>query len=272
MNPLTDINLDFVNASRLLIPPANPESVQLILVGCGGTGSWLAPAVVRLARLLDEKYHRVVVTHFVDPDRVEEKNVYRQNFCRAEVGQNKAEALAFRYGAAWGVQVYAHPLPANKIDVPAAKLNVLIGCVDRASARRSIQGMAAQLGNSWWLDCGNEKSSGQILLTCERSRPEDPFGLPGFCAWLPPMISRAPDLLEDEPEELAIDTSRLSCADLALLDAQGMSINQRMAGEAADYLVRMLVTGNLQKMGTYLNLEAGSARSVYITPESVNGL
>ena len=39
----TEIDLDYANSLRLVMP--HTGSIGLVLVGCGGTGSWLAPAV-----------------------------------------------------------------------------------------------------------------------------------------------------------------------------------------------------------------------------------
>jgi len=94
------LNLDYLHALSIAVPTA--KTVNLVLVGCGGTGSWLAPTVVRVARLLREKFQTRVAVTFIDPDVIEPKNCYRQNFCEAEVGSNKAETLAFRFGLAWG--------------------------------------------------------------------------------------------------------------------------------------------------------------------------
>ena len=46
-----------------------------------------------MACLLREKFSKTVVVGFVNPDDIEEKNTYRQNFCKAEVGCNKAVAV-----------------------------------------------------------------------------------------------------------------------------------------------------------------------------------
>lgn len=267
------LDLSYVNASRLLLPSA--EMVALVLVGCGGTGSWLAPSVVRVARLLTEKQHKQVRVFFVDPDRVEPKNCYRQNFCEAEVGRNKAETLAFRYGLGWGVDVMAVPDsfgPSNFATNGEKPLVVCIGCVDNAQARGNISTSISNLymadQRAWWLDCGNHQLSGQVLIGSGGPRPKDPFQLPGYCAWLPKPSDRHPELLEPEPEA-ARDETALSCADMALADSQGLAINQRIAAEATDYLVRMLVTRDLQKLASYIDLASGSTRSLYITRENV---
>ena len=139
---------------------------------------------------------------------------------------------------------------------------------DRGSARRSIDKVIGR--NSWWLDCGNHKSSGQVLLGSGAERPKNPFSLPGYCSWLPSPALQRPELLYDEPASPE-STANLSCADLALLDSQSLSINQRIAAEAGDFLVRMLVTRDLQRMAAFIDLAAGSARSVYITEENIDG-
>ncbi|RJX17573.1 MAG: thiamine biosynthesis protein ThiF [Desulforudis sp.] len=265
------MNLDYLSARKLIFPAG--DSLNLVLVGCGGTGSWLAPAVVRIARLIIEKFDKSVHVHFVDPDVVEAKNVFRQNFCQAEIGRNKADALAFRYSLAWGVEITAWAKHVSAVEIEGSynSMYLLIGCVDRASARNEILRFTSR-HVCWWLDCGNFSSAGQVILGSSLRRPEDPFQLPGFCSWLPLPSAQHPELVSDPPapgEAGAFYASDLSCADLAMLDSQGMSINQRIAAEAADYLVRMLLTKDLNRFATYIDLASGSSRSRYITPENL---
>jgi tRNA A37 threonylcarbamoyladenosine dehydratase len=61
-------------------------------------------SVAQVARALMELGREMRVT-FVDPETVEAKNVPRQNFCDAEIGLPKAEALARRYATAWGLEI-----------------------------------------------------------------------------------------------------------------------------------------------------------------------
>jgi len=263
----------FANSRSLLVPEA--KEVDIHLIGCGGTGSWLAPHIARIARLMAEKNDQKVRILFHDPDQVEAKNVYRQSFANAEIGVNKAEALAYRCAAAWGVNVVAVPKP---FEAKAAasdydrQMGMFIGCVDNAAARRQIAeaSKSSTWSQKWWLDCGNSKNSGQILLG--RSgllKNEFPFGIEEKCTWLPLPSEQIPELLLSEKETPAANTQNLSCAELALMDAQGLSINARMAAEAADMLLRMLVTGDLRRYQAHLNLMAGSTRSRYIVQEEI---
>ena len=63
-----------------------------------GTGSFLVPHLCRLANWFYDAGKQISIT-LIDFDRIEEKNLYRQNFCQAELGYNKAQALAVRYKA-----------------------------------------------------------------------------------------------------------------------------------------------------------------------------
>lgn len=263
------INLDFANSLKLLLP--EERKIRLELVGCGGTGSWLAPAVVRVGKLLIDKFGKTVEIAFFDPDRVEEKNIYRQNFCAAEIGKNKAEALAERYGLVWGMEVMAVEKPfSSESSRHFSGLKVIIGCVDRASARKAIM----DANSSVWLDCGNTRSYGQVLCGVMPDYRVKAFAIPGYCGMLPPPGLVHPELIEDRPELkgkelLTYVEPALSCAEIALQDSQGLAINQRMAAEAADYLVRMLITKDLRKYATYIDLESGTSQSKYITEKAI---
>lgn len=278
----TALSLDRLSAARLIVP-LTPR-VRLVLAGCGGTGSWLAPAVARVARLLREKFAREVLAGFVDPDTVEARNIYRQNFCQAEIGHNKAVALAVRYSAAWGVNIAAFPqkfawgvlddLGGSRYD----DLNVLIGCVDNPAARREIQGIIRNThGTVFWLDCGNEKECGQVLIGRNDPGKEiKTFPLPERCAWVPlpsrqhkELVGRKRTSDGAQAGTAPAGTEGLSCAEIAMLDEQGLTINQAIAAVAADYLVRLLLTQNLDKFQTYLDLGSGSMQSTYLTPASV---
>lgn len=254
-----NLNFDYSNALKLLIPES--DNISLSLVGCGGTGSWLAPAIARIGKILLERGKEVEI-FFVDPDLVEEKNIYRQNFCQAEIGKFKAETLAKRYGLAWGIEIRAI---ARKFDPGLVHNTVIIGCVDNAGARRVIAN-SIQYGRGWWLDCGNTKNNGQVLLGGGNDLRT--FDLPGYCGFLPSPADQHPELLKRTPKNQSIDTN-LSCAEMAMQDSQGLAINQRMAAEAADYLVRMLITKDLRKFATYIDLESGSCQSKYINAELV---
>lgn len=273
------LSLDTLNAATLRL--IERDSISLALVGCGGTGSWLAPTVVRTARLLTEKFNKTVRVVFVDPDSVEPKNCYRQNFAEFEVGLNKAETLARRYGLAWGMDVVALPRP---FDVNLDKhlnedrrtyygLSVVIGCVDNARARSQILSYVSEqvpFGSAhWWLDCGNDRHSGQVLLGGFNNKDNKAFfPAPGYCSRLPLPTEQHPDLLVEQPAENPMEAG-LSCADLALRGAQGLAVNQQVAAIAGSYLLQMLVYGSLTHFQTYVDQISGTMRSTPITERAL---
>lgn len=269
------LDLSFANAATLLLPVT--ERWRFILVGCGGTGSWLAPSVVRIAHVLQEQGKEAAVW-FVDPDHVESKNIPRQNFCQAELGLNKAATLAFRYGAAWGVGVNAigkaFDLGMFRNDWQA--VTVVIGAVDNAAARQALGKMigfnsANDAHRVWWLDCGNTESAGQVLFGSCATRAQMKHAFPGrkICGKLPGPAMVAPDLLNARPEEKI--ASKLSCAEIQLANAQSLAVNQQVAAIASDYLVR-ITHGGLKKFGTWFDLESGASRSRYITQEEIGSI
>lgn len=263
--------LNFEIPLKLMLP--KEKRVTLILAGCGGTGSWLAPAVARIGKILIERFDTAASIYFIDPDVVEEKNIYRQNFCAAEIGENKAETLAMRFGLSWGIEIHAVKVKfADAVNRSRLFDNqtFVVGCVDRASARKEISNSTKDHDQIAWLDCGNSESYGQVVLGVN-TRILDRFSIPGYCNWLPMPDVQHPELVSEQKvgKLFTQPESPLSCADMALQDSQGLAINQRMAAEAADYLVRMLITRDLKKFATYIDLESGTARSKNITEKAV---
>ncbi|MEO1800478.1 MAG: ThiF family adenylyltransferase [Cyanobacteria bacterium J06629_2] len=277
----THMSFDYsvLHAKSIILPVY--KQVEFYLVGCGGTGSWLAPSLCRIARTLSEQ-GKATTLIFIDPDAVERKNVLRQNFCDAEIGLNKAQTLALRYSLSWGVEINALPalfdsqIVARDYYQREHKLKIIIGCVDNALARQSITHALSQYQSwhtrdvateLWWLDCGNHSNSGQVLIGSHLSTEIDVYKFHELgCIKLPAPCLQHPELLKPKPEEL--DDNTVSCAELALLNTQSLSINQRMAAEAASYLVQ-LVTGKLNRLATYLDLNSGFATSTFITEEAI---
>jgi PRTRC genetic system ThiF family protein len=267
------IDFSYANSLKLMFPMF--DAVHITLIGCGGTGSWLAPHLASLAMLLRDRGKNVRLT-FCDPDNVEKKNIYRQNFAQYEIGTNKAVTLASRYSLGWGVDISANPKKFDSYYTQHIdRVQILIGCVDGPEGRQEIakaltlHDMYRKAGMIWWLDSGNFKNSGQILLGCNGKRfVEESLAIPGFCSRLPSPAYQHPELLTKEDEQEVVDDT-LSCADMALKSAQGLSINARMAAELADYLVRMLITSDLRKFQTYIDLESGTTRSTYITRDNL---
>jgi PRTRC genetic system ThiF family protein len=251
------------------------EELRLYLIGCGGTGSWFAPDIARLVVEFRTRWRHIRVT-FVDPDTVEPVNIPRQNYCQAEVGMGKAEALAARYGAAWGLEIAAvlKPFHASMVDAPWRAAAIVMGCVDNAAARKSIASVMdrnSPTPNIWWLDCGNAVQSGQVLLGSAPTLREltGAFAVPTFCSALPSPALQHPELLKPLPEELK--GARMSCAEIAAANRQALTVNKQVAAHAAAMLSQFLA-GELRYFALYFDQASGTARSRYITPENIQSV
>ena len=270
------LNKDSLYARSLLLPVT--KGTRLVMIGCGGTGSWLAPHIVRIARLLREARDQQVSVVFWDHDHVEPKNIFRQNFCEAEIGTNKALALAKRYGQAWGIPIAAIDKPfdksiAAKNDfVPSyneQRTTVFVTCVDNNSARRKVAKMC-ESWPIWWVDTGNLKSSGQVSVGRSLNNHETaPLRFPSKTTWLPMPTLQFPEILMEKEETREVgDYSNLSCADLAIVDEQGLSINHAVASAAATLLMKMLVTGDLQYHCVHVSMDFGTSL-IYNSPRII---
>lgn len=272
------LDLSFLTARPIFTYQA--ERINLLLVGTGGTGSYLARHVARLAWLLRSQYGKEVSLAFVDPDIVETGNVLRQDFCEREIGLPKAQTLAFRYSGSFGLEIQTiverfHPDMVQRGYSGWKKpLTVLIGTVDNADARLAISEALTANGDydvprTWWLDCGNFTESGQVLLGTTNNQEilHDAFATPGHCRKLPSPVMQHPELLIARPEERP-DTA-LSCEQMLLANVQSLMINQQVAALAADMLCRLLITQKLRRFATYLDQPSGVMSSRYITPETV---
>ena len=72
------------------------DNPWITVVGCGGTGGFVAEG---LCRLFTGRPATIVL---VDHDRVDPHKLLRQNFYREDVGRFKSQALADRLAGAYG--------------------------------------------------------------------------------------------------------------------------------------------------------------------------
>jgi adenylyltransferase/sulfurtransferase len=105
-------------------------SATALLAGAGNIGSHLAPLLARA---------EVGVLRIVDRDRVEEKNLSRQDYGPRDVGRGKAVALAERLAGQFP-HLRVEPFAADLEDVPlgAFRADVLFGALDSRRARQIL--------------------------------------------------------------------------------------------------------------------------------------
>ncbi|MCK5317588.1 MAG: ThiF family adenylyltransferase, partial [Anaerolineales bacterium] len=173
------------NAGRL------PRSIDIILVGCGGNGSYVVPQMMRFLKTLMERVNRPTTAGhartdanlkfeitLIDGDLIEQKNLVRQNFIAPDVGKNKAIVLAQRYGKAFGLEVGAidkyldEEMAGNLIWCGNSRSQIILGCVDNNATRKVLhelivekpKGEYVNLNHLFWIDVANETFDGQLSI------------------------------------------------------------------------------------------------------------
>jgi len=227
------------------------HSFTVTVVGCGGTGGFVAEG---LCRLLPPQAGLVLIDH----DRVEERNLGRSNFKQSDLGKFKSEALATRLA-----REYSRPVAYSTFPVALAEPKtpgLVIGCVDNGFARRDIAAKVRP-ASCWWIDSGNGENYGQVIIGNAPLRSlSSSFG-EGICLALPLPTIQRPELLIQVPE-------RRDCSSAVLAGEQGPTINQAMASLVLE-VVRRLIEGVCSWMQLYLDLDAGTLSPVLAAPEIV---
>lgn len=123
---------------------------KIYIIGAGGVGSWLTPAVCLLAS--DPQLVTVI-----DGDDLEEKNLNRQLFDEEDIGRNKALALGAKY------KCPAMPEYFHRASIPDLQPeDVLLVCVDNHPARKEALAAADQAGAYVYIGA-NETTSAEAF-------------------------------------------------------------------------------------------------------------
>ena len=75
------------------------------MVGTGGTGSYYLKELGAILSSLTKEERNSYALSIIDGDRVEQKNLDRQNFLKEDVGQHKAMVLAQALRDHYGIEV-----------------------------------------------------------------------------------------------------------------------------------------------------------------------
>ena len=134
---------------------------RYIVVGAGGTASYLLPGLIRW---LDTTWAELYELFVMDGDEVEQKNLARQVHTQQAIGMNKAEALL----AAHATNDRQHALPAylsddNIANIITEESTVLI-TVDNTPCRARIQRHVKTLKNARVINGGNEEHTGSVQI------------------------------------------------------------------------------------------------------------
>jgi molybdopterin/thiamine biosynthesis adenylyltransferase len=209
-----------------------------------------------------------------DGDTVEPKNLGRQNFVQADLGENKAIALAKRYSGAFGIPIRA--IPGMLEDVRGLlrqKPEIILGCVDKHAARRMMAEYMAQSLETVWIDAGNESVAGQVVCGYTGKTTITPAALDGV-----PMPVAMPTI--SQLLELPVGGEvRPSCAEMIEVTEQVSTVNVMAATLVTNFLrlvledvkrvqLRQPVKG-IEFGSVFFNVGNGGATTQYNVPKNL---
>lgn len=229
------------------------QPVKIVMIGAGGTGGHIAPHLYRLLYALERPVQFIVC----DGDIVEEKNLVRQNFTEADLGQNKAKVVAERYSNVFGLETSYVPDFVENADQlrqlltpyswqtgryvtdpktgcntleTVSELVILIGAVDNNRSRQLCHEVFLQAKELIYIDSGNGEYTGQVVCGIRRGGKTiyKPVGL------LYPDMAQADDLFPSE----------VSCADASVSAPQTIVANLMAATAVVTMIYNILVIGS----------------------------
>ncbi len=254
--PATETILQTRHEHRI-IPKLLNAPVNVVVVGCGGTGSAIVSGLPHLHQAMVAYGHPggLAVT-LVDADRISAANCVRQPFSESEIGLNKAVILASRVNVFWGLRWQARE---EYVDERwSLDADIIIGCVDTRGARKKIAESPMYKEASYYLDIGNSADSGQFILgqPANSANLNDPMRLLTAAELFPEIIDPALDRKDSLP----------SCSAVDALEKQEPFVNQTLAYHALALLARVFRHGSISYHGAFLNLATGKVQPLPIDP------
>ena len=220
------------------------RSVKIVMLGAGGTGGHIAPHLYRLLYALDRPV-RVIIC---DGDIVEQKNLVRQNFIPADLGENKAQVLAERYSTVFGMETeyvpafieseeqlkelikpkvtYSPYYPCTVLDKEQV---ILIGAVDNNRSRQLCHKAFCESDELIYIDSGNSEFTGQVVCGVRS----------GGRTLYKPVGKLYPEVLSDNDKF----PTELSCAEASVSAPQAMTANITAATAVVDMIYNILTLG-----------------------------
>jgi PRTRC genetic system ThiF family protein len=234
----------------------------VLVVGAGGNGSAVLLGLPYLHQAMKVWGHAGGLhVMLADGDLVSETNCVRQPFASADVGLNKAVVLINRVNLFWGLRWQAHPEHFHKdsLRTNSAGPHLIIGCVDTRLARQAILSAVTRANDStvYWLDLGNNASSGQYVL----GQPLNAANRRNTVR-LRTVAELYPEIADAEAGEDPLP----SCSAAEALERQEPFINQVLATSALAMLARLFRYGTLTHHGAFYNAETGRMAALPVDP------
>ena len=166
----------FGDRFRLMLPPERAQAARVLILGCGGIGSYTGSLLARMG---------VGSFLLIDNDNVEDANVGTQDFTALDIGRPKVDALRDRITSLnRGAKVVTH---AARIETAKAlgalvkagdQVTVAVAAVDNIEARRTLWAWFKKSFQSTFIDprMGAEAFEMHVLTPgCMYQQEYEPF-------------------------------------------------------------------------------------------------
>ena len=213
--------------------------IKVLVVGVGGTGAVVARELASFSKQLKMIGEKPLDITLCDGDIVSEHNIGKQmNFYDSDINQNKAVVLASRINRSIGTDVKAIGEYLS-VDSRLNPYDFIIGCVDSIEARWIINDHTKKDG-VYWIDCGNSKNSGQIIISNVKQ---------GY--------NSVVDLYPDAED----NSSEPSCSAYQSLREQSFAVNRFIASIFITMFSDLLMNYELPYSQVWFNLDKLSIRT-----------
>ena len=217
----------------------NNQSLKIAIVGAGGTGSHLTSKIALLKRTLDALSREetplcnIAQIDIFDTKKINEFALARGLFTVAEIGINKAVALASRYNILLGENVFTGYEKLFEATF-ASNYDIVITTVDQAKIRVEIGNTNHRGKDILWLDCGVSKSEFSVIL-----------------GELGHRIGKLPNALDLTDLDSVDDTQNLepSCSVMQSIERQVPFVNDINASFSLSLLSQLLLQGKITVNG-----------------------
>lgn len=180
--------------------PAETDRIYS-LIGAGGTGSFLYPALLRYLENYHGNRNEQFVIQVIDGDHFTADNHERQLFEGRYVDENKANAIVAQHASRHGLAI-AEYLGDTNIDDLIRDGDTVIIAADNYPVRSKIESHGKTLENLTVLNGGNEKFDGSCQVWVRR----DGLNI------TPPMSH-----MHDEIHRPGVDRAAIDCIEAAAL-------------------------------------------------------
>jgi molybdopterin/thiamine biosynthesis adenylyltransferase len=218
---------------------------RIVLIGCGGIGSQLVGPLVRYLASRPEPALLVLV----DGDAFEAGNLHRQACAVADLGTNKAEALA-RVARSTGlaVGVVREYVSEANVGQIVREGDLVLLAVDNHPTRAMVDRHVESLTDATLISGGNDETDGNVQLV----RRQDGWSVDGHLVEIHPEIGEA-----DGGQEHGAD----GCQAMVAERPQLLATNLMVASAMLSCLWQLLERGSVPYSEIYLDTVQCAMRS-----------